>query len=163
MKQKSFESINKKVKPFDEKRSWNYLLLLLSRQAYTEEQLRQKLAQRDVDKTLIDKLMLKLGDLNLIDDRLYAKQFIVSRQNKKGPQVLRQELRQRGIAEEFIEQSLLELDDQSQFHAVEILLKKNLWRFKSDDLKKRQKAYAFLVRRGFSAEIVSRALEKFLV
>ncbi len=161
IKQASPKSIHGDVKPFDEKRSWNYLLLLLSRQAYTEKQLRQKLYQRGVEKALADKLMLKLKDLSLLDDGLYAKQYIASRQYKKGPQVLRQELRRKGIAEKFIEQNLAELDSKSQVHAVKALLEKNLWRFKGDGFKKRQKAYAFLVRRGFGAEVVYEALEKF--
>ena len=154
--------MDKKVitQSFDEKRSWNYLLMLLSKQAYTEQQLCQKLNQKGVDKALINKLILKLRNLDLLDDGLYAKQYIASRQYKKGPQVLRKELLLKGISEEFIEQGLSELDDEYQLQAVINILKKNFWRFEGDELKKRQKAYTFLVRRGFSAEIINKALEK---
>ncbi len=153
--------MDKKVinKPLDEKQSWNYLLLLLGRQAYTEKQLYQKLSQKNVDETLINKLILKLQSLNLLDDGLYAKQYIASRKKKKGPQILKRELSQKGVAEELIEQGLSELDDESQFQAVVALLEKHSWQFKGDKFKKRQKAYAFLVRRGFSAGIIAKALE----
>ena len=146
---------------FNEKDGWNYLLLLLGRQAYTEEQLSKKLKKKGLDEVVIKKLLTKLHDLNLIDDGLYAKQYIANRQSKKGPLALKWELSQKGISEKVIEENLSKLDDENQARAINTILEKNLWRFKGDSFKRRQKAYVFLSRRGFSSEIISEIVKEF--
>lgn len=133
----------------------------MSKQAYTEKQLYLKLEQRELDKEIISELILKLRELNLVNDKTYTQQYINSRKTKKGPEVLRQELKQKGITNELIEENISKLDNKQQQQAMLTILEKNQWRLKGNRFKQRQKAYNFLIRRGFSKALINEVLEEF--
>lgn len=147
---------------YDYKRAWNYALWLLGRQMLSEKQVRDKLRRKLVEAADIDKIIQQLYSLNYLNDQLYAESFQRSRSRKKGSLAIRQELKQRGIAEAIIEESLEQRTPEQETQTAQAILAKQAWRFQKDDKHKNyRKAYAFLARRGFSSDIIKAALEDF--
>lgn len=141
----------------------SYTLWLLSRRAYTVAQLRDKLQGKHTDPAVIERVLARLEELALVDDRAYAHGFVRSRRKRKGRLALRRELQHKGVGEDDIAAALDPLDHAAQLQTAEALLHKHRWRFAKDDPRKnRAKAFAFLARRGFPAEVAGAALERAL-
>lgn len=148
-------------KPYDYSRSWNYAIWLLSRQAYTKKQIRDKLKKKEASPEDIDKVIAELERLKFVDDALYAESYVRTRRAGKGSIALKQELRLKGIAEDILEATLEPLDIDSQAESALLALEKMQWRYlKVEQAKRYGKAYAFLARRGFPSDAVKLALEK---
>lgn len=141
-------------------RAWNYTLWLLGRQAYTTGQLKDKLVRKGATESTIIKVLEKLAELKLVDDALYAETFVRTRSRNKGAIRLRQELFRKGVAEPLVDKAVGELDEDTQLESAAALAQKNLWRWKGEPRERYAKAYAFLARRGFPAEVVRAALEQ---
>ncbi len=164
-------------KPFTPERAWEYLLFILARRMYTVAELRQRLARRGLPEADAEPLLARLVELRLVDDALYAEQYVHSRRTGRGRIALRQELNRKGVDEELVEQELEQLTPEQQADAATDLLRRNAWRYRpSDDdadangdeeayerrqrlYKARSKAFAFLARRGFGADAAAAALE----
>jgi len=173
----------RKPKPFTKERAWNYLLFLLSRRSYTVAELRERLLRRGLPEEEAEPLLERLAELRLVDDALYAEQYVSSRKEARGRILIRQELRRKGVDPELVDSEVEELTPQQQADAATALLEKNAWRYRpsepaeGDDsggapddaerfarreqvYKARAKAFGFLARRGFGAEAASAALER---
>ena len=150
----------KKPKIYDAQRSWNYALWLLGRRGYTAKEIRDKLIKKEATPEVIEQTLARLIERKFVDDAQYAASYIRFRKTQKGPLALRRELFRKGVAEEVVDETLLELDEDSQSETATELLQKNVWRFNKDDPRKNySKAYAFLARRGFGSDVVKRAIE----
>lgn len=163
-------------KPLTPERAWEYLLWLLSRRAYTVAELRQRLLRRGLLEEEAEPLLVRLEELQLVDDALYTEQYVRSRKGERGKLALRRELRRKGVHEELIAGELDALEPPQQLLAAAELLRKHAWRYqpklpgeesiladhevRTELLKARAKAFAFLARRGFSAGIAASALEE---
>ncbi len=145
------------VYPFE--RAWSYALWLLGRQAYTTGQLRERLGRKGATEETTERVMAKLADLKLIDDALYAENFVRSRSRTKGAIRLRQELFHKGLGEALVDEAVGNLDEETQLESARALVEKNLWRWKGEPRERYAKAYAFLARRGFPVDVVREALE----
>lgn len=160
----------------DRQRAWDYLLNVLSRQAYTVEELRTKLARRKVPEPLAEELLGRLIELRLVDDGSYAEQYVAARREVRGRLALRAELRRKGVAEEIVEDRVSGLSEAQQLSAALGLLRKHAWRYRPapaaqesgeedeflalDRLRRAEaKAKSFLARRGFSPDVVVAAVE----
>ena len=128
------------------------------------KEIRDKLKKKEFAKDLIDEVIEDLKRVNLIDDYDFASAWIRDRvsNNPRGKAILKQELWKKGIKKEIIEKALKEY-----FKNVdeELNLAKKL-------MEKRKKRYAnleknvakrrmmdFLLRRGFSYDIVKQVLK----
>ncbi len=172
----------RKPKPFTKERAWNYLLFLLSRRSYTVAELRERLQRRGLPEEEAEPLLERLAELRLVDDALYAEQYVSSRKEARGRILIRQELRRKGVEPELVDSEVEELTPQQQADAATALLEKNAWRYRPPDAteddaarseddaarfarrelvyKARAKAFGFLARRGFAADAASAALER---
>ena len=149
-----------KTQPYSYERSWNYVLWLLSRKAYTRKELEDKLKRKGAALEDTEKVMLKLEGLGYLDDASYAEMYVKSRQHTKGINALRRELLQKGISDTILQKTLAGLEEDSQTEAALKVLEQQAWRFGNEEPRKRYaKAYAFLARRGFQSATVSEALE----
>jgi regulatory protein len=146
--------------PYTFQRSWDYVLWLLSRQAYTKRQLTEKLLKKKSTAEIIEQVMDKLESMGFIDDARYAEQYVHSRQHKTGTLKLKQELFQKGVDEATVTQTLGEVSEDQQLAAATLLLEKQRSKLqKTESHKVFAKAYAFLARRGFSGDIIREVLE----
>src|SRR5690606_37524383 len=133
---------------------------------------KRKLARRLVPEPLADELVARLIELRLVDDKVYADQYVSARKTARGRLALRAELRRKGVDEEIVDERVERLGDEQQLKAAVDLLRKHAWRYRpleeaveaSSDAEERDarqrlrraeaKAKAFLARRGFSPDVV---------
>lgn len=145
---------------------------LLSRRGRSEKEVRdylktlsfkRKIKDREelseiVIEALIDKLKLR----DLINDRRFASDWVDSRGKKRGAQILKGELIQKGIDREIINEVISnQLSVTSEEAVAEQALEKKMKSFSSlDEIKFKRKAFAFLMRRGFSYDLAKGVVEK---
>jgi regulatory protein len=147
-------------KPYTFERSWNYVVWLLSRKAYTTHQLKERLLKKKANPQVIEQIIAKLEEMRFVDDTRFAEQFISSRQRSKGKLKIKQELFQKGLSEAIVNQTLEDLGDEQQIASATQVLEKQLSKLQNVESRKRYaKAYTFLARRGFSGDIIRSTLE----
>lgn len=173
-------------RPFTPERAWNYLLFILSRRSYTVAELRERLVERrGLPSEEAEPLLARLVELRLVDDASYTEQYVNSRLSARGRLALRRELKRKGVATDLIERELEGLSQEQQADAATALLERQAWRyrptaadegsFEDDDAvvsdqtayelreqryRARNRAFAFLARRGFSVDAATAALER---
>src|SRR5690625_4418602 len=147
----------------DEARAWNYCLWLLSRRAYTEAELRERLLRKETAPEVAERLLERLRDYGVVDDGEFASQFVAGRAARDGRIRLRGALLRKGVPEELVDSEITGLTDEGQEEAALRLLERNAWRFRRSDDQRRERAraWAFLARRGLPPDAVSAAVERF--
>lgn len=110
-----------------------------------------------------EEIIKRLEKLHYINDVKFGKWFIEQRTKvKKGKNLIKQELYEKGLESKLID-SLLQEEVVAGFDEALAVLEKNRWRFKGDDsFKMKKKMQDLLLRRGFEWEDVSLAIESFL-
>jgi regulatory protein len=134
-------------------------LRLLGRRDYTSAELRQKLADRGFAEEDIDAGLARLTADGLIDDQRVAAAFLrtASRIKGRGPARISRELRARGIDRDVVDALVSGISDADQIAAID----RFLLRRRSPNppsLAERRRIFQQLLRRGFSADAISRAL-----
>ena len=85
---------------------------LLARREHSRLELRQKLAQRSFPAELIDPVLNELVQDGLLNERRYAELYASNRADKGyGPLRIASELRERGVAQEWVDLALAELEN----------------------------------------------------
>ncbi|MCQ4087256.1 regulatory protein RecX [Saccharibacillus sp. JS10] len=136
----------------------------LSFKARTSGEVEQKLLEKELDPQAIEETIKRLIDEKLIDDAFYAQEWTKQRvtNKKKGKVVVKQELKRKGINPELIDEALEAIDDEDELRSAEELAAKK-WRTTKGELwERKRKTAAFVMRRGFSSELVRRALDNVL-
>ena len=142
---------------------YNRALFFLKFRPRSRFEIESFLKRKKASEVVKNQVIEKLENLNLINDKEFARWFIDQRQQfrPRGKMLLTLELRQKGISPEVIAEALTTIDASSQTEkAIELLERKiNLWREK-DIRVLRKKAQDFLLRRGFSYAVVRDAVQK---
>jgi len=137
-------------------RARDYAFLLLKFRLRSENELFQRLKRKQIPEETIKEVISFLKEKRFIDDNVFTKAWLNSRLKRPlGLRRIKQELRQKGVDKEIIEQEAAKLKDYSEAEIVLDLAKKRLNRLKGvepDSAKRR--LYAFLLRRGFSPGVV---------
>lgn len=112
----------------------------------------QKVFQREIDEA-IEKTISRLKELNFINDEEFARSWVIKRlkTNWRGPIVIINELKTKGIAQEIIDQIFeKEFKESVEDEVLRKLLEKADCLYKHlPYLKRREKLINFAVRRGF--------------
>lgn len=140
-------------------------LKYLSYRARTEKEVRAKLVQKGFEENVVDAVIERLYALHYLDDAAYARSFVSGRFRNRGygPARIRGDLMRRGIDRSLIEEALGEvLEPEETFETAKEQAEKRWARLASepDPAKRRKKLSDFLVRRGYSYDIVRRVLEE---
>lgn len=137
---------------------------LLKSRTYTTAQLRIKLQQGGYPETVIGEALEYVASFHYTDDLRYAVDFITDNEHRKSRFRIEQDLRGKGIPAEVIEQAWQKWQanggTQDEDAMIEALLRKKNYDSERADIKEQQKVYAFLMRKGFSGEKISRAMRK---
>lgn len=123
-------------------------------------EIRRHLQEKQYDPPTIDGVIDRLQALNYLDDRQFARYWVTNRNefNPKGSQALRFELRQKGIDNTIIDETLAELD---LYDLAYRAAQKKVRSLRGKDTRTaRQTLGAFLQRRGFTYETVRRVLDE---
>lgn len=139
----------------------SYAMTLLSRRAYTEKGLYDKLCAR-FDEGLAASAVARMLDLGLLDDEDYARRHAADMSKLKGfaPRRVALELSRKGLDSEVVESAVAELDCDPQPAIARIVCRKYLpWREKYfADEKGRAKMVNALLRLGYNYGDISATL-----
>lgn len=123
----------------------------------TEKQIRTFLSGKGYLTAVIDYVVEKLRSYNFLNDGLYAETYTESASKRKGSKLIRMELRGKGIAEEEIDAALDTLSRETEEETARALLEKYM-RGKVCDKATLQKAYRYLLSKGYDYEVIKSAL-----
>lgn len=147
-----------------EERNDAYLkaLRFLGTRPRTNKEVRQKLHSAGYEESVIEETVRRLESERYVDDRQFAEMWTEHRlhNQKKGKALIRQELLHKGVGREHVQEALQGIDWEDELNsALDIGAKK--WRqTNGETFERKRKTAAFLLRRGFSNDVVQQALKK---
>ena len=137
---------------------YNKSLDLLSRREHSAFELIQKLKKRYDSNILINDVIIRLQESNLLDDQRFAEAYIKVRARKGfGPRRIDAELQQRKVSEAIINQELSMIENWNELALL--AFKKKFGNFQKDT-KEILKAKSFLQNRGFSFEQIEFCIQE---
>lgn len=133
----------------------------------SEKEIRDYLVKKKAEPEIIEAIVERLKKQKFLDDEVFARGWVLSRARfkPKGKSALKFELLQKGITKELIEKVLAETHEEIP---DEITQAKNLIGRRIEKLQgvPRQEIYqkvgGFLARRGFSWEVIKKAIDETL-
>jgi len=138
---------------------------LLSYRDRSEKEIIKKLKEAGYKQNAIEWTIAELKRLKLIDDSRFAVSFAKTKMVTKpsGEYLIRRELTSKGIEDELIDVALENAyGEKSQYEIATEIAEKRLKRYHGlDEDKTKRKICDFLLRRGFSWDVVNDVLERF--
>lgn len=135
---------------------------LLKSREYTEYQIREKLRQGLYPEEAIDEAVEYVKSYRYIDDRRYAKDYIVYYSESRSRGRIEQDLFRKGISKELIrtvyEEDLSGENLPDEIPLIEKWLEKKGYNKENADYQEKQKMGAFLYRKGFSLDNIEKIL-----
>jgi len=133
----------------------------------SEKEMRDFLTRKNAAVEIIEDVIKHLKEHNFLNDETFARSFVLSqvRLKPKGSVLLKIELRQKGIADAIIQNVLAEVQEEipDELSQAKSLIAKKMERMKGAS---RNEIYSkiggFLSRRGFSWNIVKKAIDETL-
>lgn len=139
--------------------SMNYI----SYQLRTEQEVRTYLKDREITNQDIHKIIIRLKELQLVDDLNYGKSYIRTqlRLSDKGPTALKQQLFKKGLKADIIEEVLNLYTEEDQFNIAYKTATKGLKTIHGKSHKETlQKLRIKLMQKGFSGDIISSVMSE---
>lgn len=136
-------------------KAYHRVLALLARRPRSEWEIRDYLKRKKYDPPTAEVILNKLSRINLVNDRTFAKMWVDNRRALKPTSLrrLKQELRQKRIADDIIDE-VLDEDNADEREVLRELIEKKRSRY-PDKLKFMQ----YLARQGYNYEDIKSALE----
>jgi regulatory protein len=130
---------------------YNKALDIVSRREHSEKEIKNKLLEKFDAPEIIEQVVLKLIENNLINDVRFAEMYVLIRKRKGfGPKKIQFELMARGIDDSI--SSLVITEEGSWKEAAQKAFNKKFKNGASQEFKERNKQKTFLQNRGFSFE-----------
>jgi len=145
--------------------TYDRALNLLSFRARSARELERRLLQKGVTRERADRVIAKLREVGLIDDAAFARQLALSKMSAGASRRrVHQELFKRGVAREVADgavEQVVEEEGLSDAESIERIARKK-WRSLAslDEPTRRRRLFAFLARRGFDSDEVSRVVRQ---
>ena len=139
------------------KRARDRALYLLQSQGRTQAEMIKKLKDDGYPQSVTEGVLSFLQEYHFIDDNAYTENYIHVNKGRKSKRQITYELQQKGVDRDQIRQ-MLEENPVDEEETVRALLKKKTGGRIPEDKKEIQKLAAFLGRKGFSFEVISRVL-----
>lgn len=164
---KGMELTKKLIKQLKQKDNYykSYALAInyLSYRMRTKKEIYDYLRQKEVEENYIPDIMDKLVEEGLLDDEQFAEAFVITRINtsSKGPQLVKKELIEKGVAVRIAEEAIREYTYEVQYEKAMKWAEKRLRTTKRDSFQKRQqKMQATLMQKGFTYDVISEVLDE---
>jgi SOS response regulatory protein OraA/RecX len=143
-------------------RAHNVALHALARRGVSVSEMRKLLKSRDLDEDTVENEIARLEGVALLDDNALAETLVRSLQERKGlgRSGVTNELRRRGIDQEAITLALESEDsgDEEAQRALELAMKRAPQLRSYDNETAKRRLSGFLMRRGYSGQVVSAAV-----
>ena len=154
------EEVSEIVRKAEFQKTFDKLLKFAALRPRSEKEFKVWLKKHKVHASLHEELFNRLKRLDFSNDRRFATWWVEQRTNfrPKPKRILNQELRIKGIKKELIDDVLedIKIDEVAM---AKRLLEKKKYMWKKDDLKARKKMSDFLLRRGFSWDLVNKVVK----
>ena len=137
------------------------VLTKLTAQARSRQELADALAARDVPAEVAQRVLDRFTDVGLVDDAAFAKAWVESRHASRGlsRRALADELRRKGVDDELVQESLQDVDDESEYDAARSLVEKKARSTRTPDPRAQwRQLVGLLARRGYSFALASRVV-----
>ena len=135
---------------------------LLKSREYTVMQLRTKLEQGGYPLAVVEEALAYVESFHYIDDLRYAVSFITYNEENKSRRRIEQDLKAKGISGEVMERAWQKWEKEggsrNELLMIQKLLEKRHYAGEQADYKEQQRTYAFLMRKGFSGEMIRKAM-----
>lgn len=128
----------------------------------TVKEIRMKLSEKEFSEEVIEKVIAFLEKYGYADDREYCRKYIKEklRMKPKSGYALKIELRQRGISARIIDEVMAETEMDEAGDAFHWLERKSRGQWPPEDEKKKKQLYDFLLRKGYSYDIIGEAFRQ---
>jgi len=141
----------------------NIALRQLSMSPKSRKQLEDKMKTKGVPSEITAQVLDRFTEIGLVDDLEYARMLVRARcaSKKISRSSLKYELRQKGIAQNFIDEVLEDVTDEDEYTMASDLVAKKLRSMSrlEPDVRKRRLS-GLLARKGYSSSIVVRVLRE---
>lgn len=146
----------------DEERNNAYIkaIRVIGRRPHSSSELKRKLKESGYEPSIIEWVIEKLASQKYLNDEEFAKMWTDSRiiSQKKGRNLVRQELQQKGIDKEFVKHAMENINPEDEI-AGAMKIAQTKWKQTSGEtFDKKRKTAAFLMRRGFTGAVVTKVL-----
>ncbi len=129
----------------------------ISASAKTEKQIRDFLFKKGYLSAVADYVLEKMRGYDFVNDGLYAQKYAEEKSKAKGKLLIKMELRSKGVSEADAERAIEGITGEEQTDAATKILQKYL-RGKEIDTVTLQKAYRYLLSKGFDYDTAKSAL-----
>lgn len=129
----------------------------LSKSQKTEKEMTDFLLTKGFEQDTIDEVLSKLKEYSYIDDVKFATDYVRSYATREGEKKIYFSLRQKGIDEDIINDVLTNYEFDS---SVPVGLLSKYMQGKPRDIKNKQRAYRFLLSRGFDSDLVRSTIDQ---
>lgn len=128
----------------------------------TVQEIRRKLAEKEFAEETIGEVIAFLEKYGYADDREYCRKYIREKlwMKPKSGYALKIELRQRGISSRIIDEVMAETEMDEAGDAFRWLEKKSRGQWPPENEKKKKQLYDFLLRKGYSYDIIGEAFRQ---
>ena len=158
----SEEDVVRILEQDEARKAWNDTLQYITHSMRTEYQIKQHLRKKEYEEEAIIRAIEKAKNYRYVDDLNYANSYVRTKMKTtdKGPAIISQELKEKGVHLSFIETALEQFTPSKQLEsALQFLEKKaNIKRHDSSQAFKKRMLES-LVRKGFSTEIALESWE----
>ena len=123
----------------------------------TEKQVREFLSGKGYLPAVCDYAVEKMKEYGFLDDGEYAEAYVDFASRKKGSRLIKMELKSKGVSDEEIANAFENLDEETELATAKSILEKYM-RHKEISREALQKAFRYLMSKGFTAEVAKSAL-----
>jgi regulatory protein len=158
----SDEDIARLQEKDDVERAYERALNFLSYRPRSEAEVRRNLRDKDMADEVIKTVIERLTQAGLLNDGEFARYWMENRFefNPRGARALRHELREKGVSDSVITETLAEFDDEAAARKIAESEARRLAHLEPADFRRRLRAY--LARRGFSYAVIESLVEEIL-
>jgi len=157
----SEEAVTKIVKEAEFQKIYDKILRFASLRPRSEKEFHDWLVKHKIHKSIHNDIFNRLKRLDFLNDRKFAVWWIEQRQvfRPKSSRVLRQELIQKGVKKDLIEEVLSEAKIDEVTQAKRILEKRKYFWEKFDGFTARKKMSEYLLRKGFDWDVIEKVIK----
>lgn len=143
-----------------DERAYDAAVRFLGYRARSVKEMRIYLREKKYPKPCRERVVARLKDQTYLDDKEFTRLWIENRKrlNPKGTWMLKQELLQKGVSEDLVDEALSDYDEET-YAARALIPKLRQWK-KADFDTLKKKVYNFLSQRGFSYETTREITER---
>lgn len=150
----------------DIRKAYNLAINYLARRMRSEEEIREHLLQKEVDETVIQEAVHRLYEYKFLNDHEFASAFVRTQMNSadKGPELIKAELKKKGIKQQIIIEAIAEYPLEAQIEKAVYLGSKFAAKNSRDSSKiLKQKLEQHLLRKGYPFQVINIAMEEIIV